>query len=348
MLLHNLGGLFTGDAGAPTSGVDAIGIRDGVIVAPSEAAGTARLDARGGWAMPGLWDGALNLYFGDHTPTLSATGALAASVGFGVTSVVAPRPAPVPGAVATARFQRELAVLTMKSWVHDRPRGLHVHTSAVTGHPEWDAEDLQDLAACGADLLFLPAALAPDDALRLAKDARDAGMRIGLALGGADAVDPVALDDLLVAARPELAAPVNAAGLPVGVVDRLVAADGLALGLVLTGDLAVAARVCRACVERGEPGRPFLGTGTPDDRGVLPAGMALLVDVLGAAAQLPPALMVAMASGNVARAFGRPGGQLVPGQPADVVVLGGDGGFVSPWLHRPAATLIDGRPEETG
>ncbi len=90
----------------------------------------------------------------------------------------------------------------------------------------------------------------------------------------------------------------------------------------------------------------------PDERGVLPAGMALLVDVLAGAAGLEPALVVAMASGNVARAFGRPGGVLGPGQPADVVVLAGADGstgpYVSPWLRRPTATLVNGQPDLTG
>lgn len=348
MLLDNLGGLFTGDAGAPVAGAAALDVRDGLIAAPAGSDGAERLDARGGWAMPGLWDGALNLYFGDHTPTLSATGALAASVGFGVTSVVAAHAAAVPGAVPAARFQRELAVLTMRSWVHERPSGLHVHTGVVSGHPDWDAEDLEDLAACGADLLLLPVALPPERALRLAGAGRAAGLRIGLRLDGAGDVDPAALDELLAGARPELATPVNAVGLAPEVVDRLLEARGCAIGLVLAGDLAVAARVARACVDRGEPGRPFLGSGTPDDRGVLPAGMALLIDVLGSMTGLEPGLVVAMASGNVARAFGRPGGLLACGQPADVVVLGGAGGFVSPWLRRPAATLVDGHPNGTG
>lgn len=348
MLLHNLGGLLTGDASAPVAAADSIAVRDGLVALPAAADSAERLDARGGWAMPGLWDGALNLYFGDHTPTLSATGALAASVGFGVTSVVAAHAAPVPGAVPTARFQRELAVLTMKSWVHERPSGLHVHTGAVTAHPGWGPEDLQDLAACGADLLLLPVGLPPDDAVRLAKTGRAAGMRIGLGLDGGGTVDLAALDELLAEARPELATPVNAVGLPEAVVVRMLEVEGCALGLVLAGDLAVAARVARACVDRGEPGRPFLGTGTPDDRGVIPAGMPLLVDVLGSMAGLEPGPVVAMASGNVARAFGRPGGLLVPGQPADLVVLdGSDGGFVSPWLRRPAATLVDGHPDIT-
>jgi enamidase len=341
MLLHDLGGVFTGDATAPTVALDTLAIAGGLIAADGRAAGDERLDAAGGWAMPGLWDGAQNLYFGDHTPTLSATGALAATAGFGVTSVIALHPAAVPGAVPEARFQRELAVLTMKSWTVERPGGLRVHASTVLGHPGWDADDLQDLAACGASLLLLPAALPAEDASRLAKTGRETGLRIGLWLD--PAATPAAVDELLATVRPELATAVNAPGLAPDVVGLLTDADDCALGLTLAGDVQVAAQVARRCADSDRPWRPFLGTGMPDDRGVMPAGLALFIDVLGALTGLDPGLVVAMATGNVARAFGQPGGLLGPGQPADVVVLAG-AGFTSPWLRRPAMTLVGGYP----
>jgi enamidase len=340
MLLHNLGGVFTGDASAPVAGQDAIAVADGLIVAPGTADAAGRLDAGGGWAMPGLWDGAQNLYFGDHTPVFSASGALAASVCFGVTTVVAVHSAAVPGAGSGARFQRELAVLTMKSWAHERPGGLHVHASTVLGHPDWDEDDLHDLAACGADLLLLPVSLPPEDALRLAKTGRETGFRIGLWLE--TAAPAAAVDELLAATRPELAMPVNAPGLPTGVIGQLIEASSCALGLTLAGDLQIAARVARACVKGGAPWRPFLGSGMPDDRGVMPAGLALFVDVIEALTGLEPGLVIAMATGNVARAFGRPGGVLALGESADVVVL--DGGLASPWLRRPMVTLVGGYP----
>jgi hypothetical protein len=367
MLIHNLAGVVTGDAGAPTAAAGSVAVGDdGAIVAvggqagagtagtagtaPGDGAGARSIDARGGWVLPGLWDGSLNLYFGDHTPRLSATGALAASVGFGVTSVVAAGSAPVPGAARAARFQRELAVLTMKSWIHERPRGIHVHAGAVTAHPGWGADDLGDLAACGADLLLLPVELPADDAVRLAKTARAAGLRVGLRLDGdgAGATGAGALDELIGELQPELATPVNAVGLPGGMVDRLLEAHGCQLGLVLAGDLGVATRVACACADRGEPERPFLGTGTPDERGVLPAGMPLFIEVLSGMARLPAALTVAMATGNVARAFGRRGGIVRAGEPADLAVLAaGTEAFVSPWRSRPMATLIDGQPDFT-
>jgi hypothetical protein len=366
MLIHNLAGVVTGDAAAPTAAAGSVAVGDdGTIVAvggqagagtdgtaAGGSAGARSIDARGGWVLPGLWDGSLNLYFGDHTPRLSATGALAASVGFGVTSVVAAGSAPVPGAARTARFQRELAVLTMKSWIHERPRGIHVHAGAVTAHPGWGAEDLGDLAACGADLLLLPVQLPADDAVRLAKSAKAAGLRVGLRLDGDGDGDGAAgagaLDELIGELQPELATPVNAVGLPAGMVDRLLEADGCRLGLVLAGDLGVASRVARACADRGQPERPFLGTGTPDERGVLPAGMPLFIEVLSGMARLPVALTVAMATGNVARAFGRRGGIVRAGEPADLAVLAaGTEAFVSPWRSRPMATLIDGQPDLT-
>src|SRR5262249_50731046 len=156
--------------------------------------------------------------------------------------------------------------------------GLHVHAGAVAGHADWDAEDLTDLAVHGADLLMLPASLPFEDSLRLAAAGREVGLRIGLSLHDAEQLDLAVLDKVLAEVRPAIATSVNTAGLSADTVHRLVDADGCALGLVLAGDLAVATRVARACVERGEPVRPFLGTGLPDQRGVLPAGVPLFID----------------------------------------------------------------------
>src|SRR5262245_4936873 len=82
MLLHNLGGVFTGDPSAPVASLDALAIADALIASPGANDEAERLDAGGRWAMPGLWDGAQNLYFGDHTPVFSAVGALSAAAGF--------------------------------------------------------------------------------------------------------------------------------------------------------------------------------------------------------------------------------------------------------------------------
>jgi hypothetical protein len=370
MLIHNLAGIVTGDAAAPTVSAGSVTVADdgtiaavGGSAAAAGAAGDANaggdagasgtggsIDAHGGWVLPGLWDGWMHLYFGDHTPRFQAVGALASSVGFGVTTAVAAGPAPVPGAVRAARFQRELAVLTMKSWVHERPRGIHVHAGAVTAHPGWGADDLGDLAACDADLLLLPVELPAGDAARLAKTARVAGLRVGLRLDGegAAAAGAAALDELLGEVRPTVATAVNAPGLPGAMLERLLEAEGCSLGLMLAGDLGVASQLARACADRGQPERPFLGTGTPDERGVFPAGMPLFIDVLSGLARLPAALTVAMATGNVARAYGRRGGIVRAGEPADLAVLAaGTEAFVSPWLMRPEATLIDGRPDLT-
>lgn len=343
MLLTNLGGVFTGDAAAPITRSETIAIHEGLFTESAGGSGSdggEHIDVGGAWVMPGLWDGAQHLYFGDHTPTFSAAGALAASVGFGVTTVVAVRPPAVPGAVPKARFQRELAVLGMKSWVHERPNSLHVHTGTVVGHREWDDEDLRDLAGCGAELLLLPAAATPTESLALAKAARDVGLRVGIALDDAGSVDPSELHRVIDEVHPEVATPVNAAAVAPAVIDHLLDQD-CALGLVLAADLSVAARVARACVDRAQPHRAYLGSGLPDDRGVLPAALPLLIELLQSTTDLDIGQVIAMASGNVARAFGRRGGVIAAGQPADVVVLRGATSL--PWANRPTMTLIDGR-----
>ena len=49
MLLHNLGGVFSGDASAPTADQDAIAISDGLIVAPGRRSRRTRAS---GWTRP--------------------------------------------------------------------------------------------------------------------------------------------------------------------------------------------------------------------------------------------------------------------------------------------------------
>ena len=68
--------------------------------------------------------------------------------------------------------------------------------------------------------------------------------------------------------------------------------------------------------------RLVVGTDTPSGTGVLPRAMLRNVCFVSALGGIPPAEALALASGNVARAHGIPGGLLQPGQPADIILLG--------------------------
>jgi cytosine/adenosine deaminase-related metal-dependent hydrolase len=73
--------------------------------------------------------------------------------------------------------------------------------------------------------------------------------------------------------------------------------------------------------------------------------MPLFLDVLAQTTSVHRDQLLATASGNVARAFGLPGGVLDVGAPADIVLIdpSPDGsGPGSAWTQSPAMTFIDG------
>jgi enamidase len=121
--------------------------------------------------------------------------------------------------------------------------------------------------------------------------------------------------------------------------------DEASVGLRLSDDVGEAASVICGAAETNDLHRVFLGTGLPGPGGVLPGGMALFMDILVRGTSIGREQLFAHASGNVARAFGLPGGVLDIGAPADVVLIepAPDGSRPgSAWTRPPTMTFIDG------
>jgi hypothetical protein len=334
--IRGVGGILTGDLANPRASGTAIGIDDGRISWIGDSRGNAEtvVDARGAIAMPGLWDGSAALYFGDHEPQFSGRGANAAAVEYGTTSLVVGGRVDIPGWVGDPRSRRELAVLMAKSWRYDRPRGIKVHPGIVEGDPDWTADDLADLAANGASTLIVPTDSSGDAAGRLAARARTSGLRIGGRAGAGTDVPELA------ALQPDVVYLHGA--------DRTVARNVLeqttaAVGVLFSDGIATATDVVCAAADRSELGRVFVGSGLPGRAGVLPGAMALFLETLGATTGLAREQLVALATANVARAFGLPGGMLGVGQPADVVLIDGEPGTASGWARSVRASYIDGQ-----
>src|SRR4051812_31182142 len=103
--LRGLGGILTGDLTAPQRDESAIAFESGRIVSIGAPSGDADevVEAHGASAVPGLWDGAAALYFGDHEPEFSARGTIAAAVEFGTTTLVGNGRVRPPGWIGDAR-----------------------------------------------------------------------------------------------------------------------------------------------------------------------------------------------------------------------------------------------------
>jgi enamidase len=108
-----------------------------------------------------------------------------------------------------------------------------------------------------------------------------------------------------------------------------------------------------ALTKRDEMHRLTLGTDTPGGTGVIPRGMLRNIGYLASVCDVDPAVAVAAATGNTARAHGLDVGILDVGHPADLLVLGPITGsladdvldcFALGDLPGIAGVLVDGEP----
>jgi hypothetical protein len=336
IVIENLGGAFSGHVDRPTLGIDAISIRDGRIIShASDAVAETRIDARGAWAMPGLWDGWHRIYFGDHEPVYQSHETIAASVGYGVTSLIAGPITDIPGWQRERRADRELAILTSRSWRFDRPCGINVVTHAQLANPDWTLEDLDALRESGTRSLILRL---DSDPFRIGQLAREHGLEIGVWLEGMATQPPANwLDELC----PSLV--VLDTGERVGLAAAIEALNrGASTGVTLGAGPRAITEIASEAARGNHLNRIFLGSGLPGAPGVLSAGIPLAIDLITAAGILPPEEAIALASGNVARAYGLLGGTLDIGDAADISLVSADRGEIQFWANKPQLTLIAG------
>jgi enamidase len=340
--IRGLAGIVTGRTEEPRRDITSLVLSEGVIAGP-DAVADEYIDADGRWAVPGAWDGAAGIYFGDHEPRYSARGSLAGAVAFGTTTLVAGAPVPIPGWVGTPRSERERAILTIKSWKHDRPLGIKVVAGVVDADAGWDAPDFADLKANGASTIMVSSAFTSQDVRHLSDATRRAGLRVGFRVSPG-AVGQQTFSAMLAETSPNVVVLVGD-GSAAAALEVLADTPDASVGLLLTNEIGEAADVLRAAAESDQLHRIFLGTGLPGRGGVLPGGLALYIDVLARCTSIGRDRLMALASGNVARAFGLAGGVLEAGAPADLALVdpAADGaGPGSSWTHPPAMTVIDG------
>lgn len=358
VLIRNIGSLLSGDISHPLLSGSSVYVEGGVIAEIGiEKEAELVIDARGKLLSPGLWDGHHYPYFGDHTPQFEARGYLERTIRGGTTSLVSAGTRDIPGRPHDAYGSKYLAILSAKSWKHDRPHEIKIHAGTVIAEPGLSEADFKQLAGAEVRRISFLEPLDADEARQCAGLARAAGLTVmargdgePLVRGAGTAAE--ALDVI----QPDVVYGLNdaTAPLPMDSVQKLLEHGSAALGVSAVGNLNVASRLVHMARERGALQRIVLGTGTPSPAGVLPGGVQSLVGALAVGGGLKPEEAMALASGNVARAYGLPGGLVSAGQPADLVLFGladhtsykgelaaiADGGSL-----RAEAVLMDGRVE---
>lgn len=328
----NLGCIVSGVWNDPIVRGDSILMADGRIetVGTLDAAALAAcdvvIDAGGATAIPGLIDSHVHITFGDYTPRQKTVGFLESYLHGGVTCSITASEVHVPGRPKDPAGVKALALAAQRCFADYRPGGMRVWAGSVILEPGLVEADFAELAHNGVWLAKAgfgafddPAEYAPLVAL-----ARKHGMITTLHTGGASipGSSPITGDHVL-AIDPHVSFHVN--GGPVAMPDahfeKVIAESAVALQLCTAGNLRTALHCTRLALDHDAFERVLIATDTPTGSGIMPLGIIYTITHLSSLLDLPAEMVIAAATGNNARVYGRNSGLVAPGRDADIVLV---------------------------
>jgi enamidase len=330
--LVNIGALATGDLAGPQQAVEAILVRDGRIAALGAASATGAagadvvVDCRGTTVIPGLIDSHCHVVLGDYTPRQKTVDFLDSYVHGGITSVVsAGEGVHAPGRPHDPVASKALAIAAAKCFAGFRPNGMKVNAGSVVLEPGIADADFEEMARHGVRhaKYGFGAYAHPRDGEPEVRRAQRHGLCVMSHSGGASipGSSPIT-HDVLLHLRPDVCGHVNGGttSLDDEGLAHLVRDTAMHLQIVQAGNLRSALHILRLAREHGALERVCLASDTPTGTGVMPMGVIKTVCEVASLGDLPPAVAVALATGNNARAFRLDTGTIAVGRPADLVV----------------------------
>ncbi|PYN45394.1 MAG: amidohydrolase [Candidatus Rokuibacteriota bacterium] len=332
--LVNIGEIATGMLTAPRLEAEAILVADGRIAAIGAASligtGTADVvvDCRGTTVIPGLIDSHCHVVLGDYTPRQKTVDFLDSYVHGGITSVVsAGEGVHAPGRPHDAAASKALAIAAAKCFEHFHPNGMKVNAGSVVLEPGLTDDDFAEMAKHGvrhAKYGFGGYAQ-PRDGEPEVRRAQKHGLCVMSHSGGSSipGSSPIS-HEVLLHLRPDVCGHVNGGttSLDEAGIDRIIAESEMTLQIVQAGNLRAALHIAKRAREAGALARVCVASDTPTGTGVMPLGVMKSVCELASLGDLPPEVVIALATGNNARAFRLAAGTgtLAVGAPADLVV----------------------------
>jgi enamidase len=332
--LVNIGAIATGVLAAPRLEAEAILVRDGLIAAVGAessvgAAGAdAVVDCRGTTVMPGLIDSHCHVVLGDYTPRQKTVDFLDSYVHGGITSVVsAGEGVHAPGRPHDAAASKALAIAAAKCFEHFHPNGMKVNAGSVVLEPGLTDDDFAEMARHGvrhAKYGFGGYAQ-PNDGEPEVRRAQKHGMCVMSHSGGSSipGSSPIS-HEVLLHLKPDVCGHVNGGttSLDEAGIDRIIAESAMALQIVQAGNLRAALHIVKRARAADALARVCIASDTPTGTGVMPLGVMKSVCEVASLGELAPEQVIALATGNNARAFrlARGLGTLAVGAPADLVV----------------------------
>ncbi|PYN75507.1 MAG: amidohydrolase [Candidatus Rokuibacteriota bacterium] len=332
--LVNIGAFATGILAAPRAEAEAILVENGLVAAIGAAsrigAGSADVvvDCQGTTVIPGLIDSHCHVVLGDYTPRQKTVDFLDSYVHGGITSVVsAGEGVHAPGRPHDAAAAKAIAIAAAKCFEHFHPNGMKVNAGSVVLEPGLTDEDFAEMAKHGvrhAKYGFGGYAQ-PRDGEPEVRRAQKHGLCVMSHSGGTSipGSSPIS-HDVLLHLRPDVCGHVNGGttSLDEAGLDRIIRETEMVLQIVQAGNLRSALHIVKRARDAGALPRVCVASDTPTGTGVMPLGVIKSVCELASLGDLPPEIVIALATGNNARAFRLAAGTgtLAVGTPADLVV----------------------------
>lgn len=365
-LITDIDVLVTGEPDGRVVRETQLVVEDGIITAVGgDLAAPDRVVSAGGLSViPGLVDGHVHPAFGEWTPAQNAIGWVHNYLHGGTTTMVSAGELHVPG-LAFDELNPELvvslAVTSLGTTGRMRPSGVKTHAGTVlltTGMSESHFDRLADAGATQAKFIFYDwSHLDSGEPMDYIAWGHERGIVVKMHSGGVSrsGASRVAGYELVSAVRPDVVAHISGGPIPMPDKEIRATIDDLTSYIEVCSSMNY--RATQVAVDqltaRGELSRLTLGTDTPGGTGVIPRGMLRNLLYLSSVCGMDPAVAVAAATGNTARAHGLDVGILAEGMPADLLILGPITGSEATDvleclqlgdLPGIAAVLVDGEP----
>ncbi|HEY5726662.1 MAG TPA: amidohydrolase family protein, partial [Methylomirabilota bacterium] len=328
-LIKNIGQVVSGDIERPLLDADSVMITDGVFTAVGrglDADADAVIDAKGSTLIPGLIDSHCHPVFGDFTPRQRTMDFIESGLHGGLTTMISAGEVHLPGRPKDVVGLKALAIVAAKASANLRPAGVKVHGGAPILELGLVEEDFAEMARAGVKLvgeIGLGSVKTGKDAAPMVRWAKKHGMTVTIHTGGPSIAgsNPISAEVVL-EADPHVVGHINGGTTSMSEreIDSLVTTT-MALEIVHCGNGKTALHTLSRATDARALHRIIIGNDAPSGTGVVPLGILRVIAHLAALGGLAPEAALCMATGNTARVYGLPVGQIAPGREADCCLV---------------------------